>query len=82
MYYWSIIISKSEFCGTGFFPCYFAVINGVEQGGTISPVLFCVYFDALIVALKESGVGFYMGDFFLQVHKDTPMILFSYGAFR
>ena len=39
----------------------FGVSNGVKQGGVISPVLFCVYIDELLVKLENSGVGCYMG---------------------
>jgi hypothetical protein len=40
---------------------YFSISNGVKQGGVISPVLFCVYIDDLLVRLSASGVGCYMG---------------------
>ena len=43
----------------------FVVGNGVKQGGVISPVLFCVYIDTLLVALKNSGFGCYIGGMFL-----------------
>ena len=39
----------------------FDVSNGVKQGGVISPILFCVYIDELLVKLENSGVGCYMG---------------------
>ena len=39
----------------------FSVSNGVKQGGVISPILFCVYIDELLVKLENSGVGCYMG---------------------
>jgi hypothetical protein len=29
--------------------------NGVKQGGVLSPILFCVYLDELLIGLKESG---------------------------
>jgi len=43
----------------------FLVKNGVRQGGILSPLLFCVYFDDLLCMLEQSGVGCYMGSMFL-----------------
>lgn len=43
---------------------YFNIRNGVKQGGVISPVLFCVYIDGLLVELEKCGVGCYMGSVF------------------
>ena len=40
---------------------YFAVQNGVKQGGVISPCLFCLYLDGLLQELCEKGIGCYMG---------------------
>ena len=40
---------------------YFNVHNGVKQGGVISPILFCIYIDSLLVELEKSCVGCYMG---------------------
>ena len=42
----------------------FNAVNGVKQGGVLSPVLFCIYIDGLLTKLSESGVGCYMGDNF------------------
>ena len=39
----------------------FTVENGVKQGGVISPVLFCLYFDGLLLRLREAGIGCYIG---------------------
>ena len=39
----------------------FRVSNGIKQGGVLSPVLFCVYFDELLDRLKSSGYGCYIG---------------------
>ena len=35
----------------------FHVCNGVKQGAVISPILFAVYYDELIVKLARSGYG-------------------------
>ena len=37
------------------------VMNGVKQGGVLSPVLFAVYTDGLLLRLQESGFGCHMG---------------------
>ena len=45
----------------------FLATNGVKQGGVLSPVLFCVYIDGLLVALSRSNVGFYIGRSYIGV---------------
>ena len=37
------------------------MLNGVKQGGVLSPVLFCIYMDELINRLQKSGVGCRIG---------------------
>ena len=39
----------------------FTVMTGVKQGGVLSPVLFAVYTDGLIIRLQERGIGCHMG---------------------
>ena len=46
---------------------YFTIINGVKQGGVLSPVLFSIYLDQLITQLSHLGMGFYMNGLFTGV---------------
>ncbi len=36
--------------------------NGVIQGRVLSPTLFGVYIDGMLLQLKESGIGCHIGD--------------------
>jgi len=38
--------------------------NGVKQGGVLSPVLFCVYIEKLLLQLEQRGVGCHIGQVF------------------
>ena len=51
---WNGILSQS-----------FAVQNGVKQGGIVSPILFCVYIDGLLMRLCESKVGCWIGNVYV-----------------
>ena len=42
----------------------FLVKNGVRQGAILSPSLFCVYLDTLLVRLRDACVGCYVGGSF------------------
>ena len=42
----------------------FSVSNGVRQGGVLSPILFTVYVDSLLCALRESACGCYWHSIF------------------
>ena len=39
----------------------FGATNGVKQGGILSPILFCLYIDELLIRVNESGLGCHIG---------------------
>ena len=43
----------------------FSVSNGVKQGGVLSPILFSVYMDGLLLKLKQSGIGCHVGNWYV-----------------
>ena len=43
----------------------FRLMNGVKQGGILSPVLFTMYLDILLNQLQSSGLGCYIGHKFM-----------------
>ena len=45
----------------------FGLVNGTRQGSVLSPALFSVYMDDLIVKLRRSGVGCNLGNVFCGV---------------
>ena len=57
----------------------FLVYNGVRQGSILSPHLFAVYLDGLLIDLSESGVGCYWGCSFAGVfgYADDIVLLAS-----
>jgi len=40
-------------------------VNSVKQGGVLSPVLFCLYVDGLLVKLSKAGIGCFDGNHFV-----------------
>ena len=69
----------------GFSSRPFCVMNGVRQGGIISPILFCVYLDGLLLELRNSNVGCYIGNFFvgaLAYADDLALLAPSASAMR
>ena len=51
---WSEVISKP-----------FTPVNGVKQGGILSPILFTVYIDALFLAFNKQSIGCHIGHTFM-----------------
>ena len=45
----------------------FSTVNGVRQGGVLSPVLFTVYIDVLLQRLKDKGLGCMVGQTYFGV---------------
>ena len=43
----------------------FGCLNGVKQGGVLSPILFTVYIDELLLKLRSSVFGCYIDDTFV-----------------
>jgi hypothetical protein len=43
----------------------FKVVSGVRQGGILSPILFNVYVDDMIVNLRCNGDGYHVGSCFI-----------------
>lgn len=35
-------------------------VMGVNEGGVILPVLFCIYIDGLVIGIEKSGVVCYI----------------------
>jgi Reverse transcriptase (RNA-dependent DNA polymerase) len=49
----------------GVFSDYFWATNGVKLGGVLSPVLFCVFIDDMLLALSKASVGCPIGNVFI-----------------
>lgn len=63
----------------------FGVSNGVRQGGVLSPVLFSIYLDSLLLSLKNTGVGCFWGDEYtgaLAYADDVALLAPSLSAMR
>ena len=44
---------------------FLSLANGVRQGGVLSPILFTVYIDDLLLELKRQGIGCYWSKHFV-----------------
>ena len=64
---------------------YFCAINGVKQGGVLSPVLFCLYIDELLLRLTRAGIGCHIGNYYvgtLAYADDVVLIAPTASAMR
>ena len=56
----------------------FKVMNGVKQGGVLSPMLFAIYIDVLLLQLGTSGLWCYIDNVFLgALWYDDDIIIIS-----
>ena len=53
---------KAKVKWNGLFSSTFQILNGIKQGGVISPLLFTLYVDILIERVIGSQLGCYVGD--------------------
>ena len=61
----------------------FVVRNGIKQGGILSPLLFCIYFDELLLRLKNAGIGCWIGSVYvgaLAYADDLSLLAPTIGA--
>ena len=45
---------------------YFSISNGVKQGGVLSPILFTIYIDNLILQSRKLNIGCKIGNSFFR----------------
>ena len=57
-YFHGIVHKRCRYVGARVFQ---TLSNGVRQGSILSPHLFAVYLDGLLIDLSESGVGCHWG---------------------
>ncbi len=43
----------------------FNVMNGVKQGGVLSPILFAIYMDGMLKRVEDAGIGCFMNNNFV-----------------
>ncbi len=60
-------------------------VNGVKQGGVLSPILFAIYVDGLLQKLQNSDVGCYVGYKFVSAiayADDLILLVLTFTALR
>ena len=70
---------------TGYLARPIQTLNGAKQGGTLSPVLFSVYFDELLCRLESQHAGCKMGRQFvgcLVYAEDVTLFLPNVNGFQ
>jgi len=61
---------------------YFTALNGVEQGAVLSPILYCVYADDLLLILSKAGVGCFIGLHFVgALAYADDLVLLAHAAY-
>ena len=60
------------------------VLNGVRQGGILSPITFSIYMDVLPLILSENGIGCHIDDLcinhvFYMYADDLCLTLYDLG---
>jgi len=58
--FYTVNFVEVQWCGI--MSVYCLALNGVKQGGFLSPILFCRYTDGLLVAISKAGVGCFIGE--------------------
>ena len=56
---------------------YFELSNGVKQDGVLSPILFNIYIDKLLLELKGSGYGCHINNTFVGLCYTDDVTLLS-----
>jgi len=62
----------------GIFSNYFLAVSSVREGGVLSPVIFSVFIDGLLVRLVKAQVGCHIGTYTVcTLHRDTHQFAIS-----